>query len=76
MDNLRLAKLSEKFYDNDANSVIRHCFLLMAGQDEIIDSGFTLKASANIFDDPDVVKVIDVKIRLEMFVIETFPDLI
>lgn len=76
MDNLRLAKLSEKFYDNDAQPVVKHCFLLMAGQDEVLDSGFTFKASANIFDDPDVKKVIDVKIRLDMFVIEAFPDLI
>ena len=76
MDNLRLAKLSEKFYDNDAKSVIKHCFLLMAGQDEVIDSGFTIKALVNVFNDPDVYKVIDMRLRLDMFVIEAFPDLI
>jgi hypothetical protein len=48
----------------------------MAGHDEVLDSGFICKASANIFDDPDVKKVIEVKIRLDMFVIEAFPDLI
>lgn len=44
MDNLRLAKQSERFFDDDAKAVVKHCFLLMAGQDEVRDSGFTVKA--------------------------------
>jgi hypothetical protein len=31
MDNLRLAKHSERFFDDDAKAVVKHCFLLMAG---------------------------------------------
>lgn len=53
MDNLRLAKNSEKFVDNESlQSVVRQCFLLMAATSGDKQSGFSISLAFNNFDDP------------------------
>lgn len=77
MDNLRLAKDSDKFMDSDTLvPVVRQCFMLMAATSGLEESGFTVSLAFNVFDDPAVSKVVDVKVRLDEFIVEAFPDLI
>lgn len=75
MDNILLAQKSEKYLDDSKTTAIKHCWLLSSGQDQN-ESCFTIKTVINVFEDKQLVKTLDVKVRQEEFAIEVFPNLL
>ena len=52
MDNHRLASRSEIFIDDDGTKIVKRCFLLAVGDDDIAGNALSLTLSYNIFDEP------------------------
>ena len=54
MDNPRLASRSEVFYDDDQVKIIKRCYFLAIGDDDLSGNALTFVLSFNIFDEPSV----------------------
>ena len=52
MDNPRLDARSETFFNDDGIKIIKRCYFLAIGDDDITGNGFTLVLSYNAFDEP------------------------
>lgn len=76
MDNFRLSRNSEQYFDMEGRLIVKQCWMLMAGAHNENDNGFYIKSSFNVFDDPEVSKVVEVKVKMDEFIIEAYPDLV
>ena len=76
MDNPRLASRSETFYDDEDLKIIKRCFVLAIGDDDITGNAFQVVISMNIFDEPDMQKNIEVRAKLSNLIIETCPEIL
>lgn len=76
MDNPRLASRSETFYDDEGLKIIKRCFVLAIGDDDITGNAFQVVLSMNIFDEPDAQKNIEVRAKMSNLIIETCPEIL
>ena len=53
MDNVRLANRSEIFQDDDGIKIVKRCYLLAIGDDDLTGNAFSVVISINAFDEPD-----------------------
>ena len=74
MNNPRLVKRSEQFADQDHNHVDKQCFFLLAGETDTA-SGLSISAFFNVFDDPHIRKLAELKIKVDELVVEVYPHL-
>lgn len=76
MDNPRLANRSETFNNDDGIKVIKRCYFLAIGDDDLTGNAFSLVLSYNVFDEPTVQKKIEVKIKQSNVIIELCPEIL
>lgn len=76
MDNPRLAKRSETFLNDDGVKVIKRCYFLAIGDDDLTGNAFSLVLSYNVFDEPTVQKKIEVKVKTSNVIIELCPEIL
>lgn len=74
MNNPRLVKRSAQFADQDLNHVDKQCFFLLAGETDTA-SGLSISVAFNVFDDPQVRKLAEVRVKLDELVVEVYPHL-
>jgi hypothetical protein len=55
--------------------VDKQCFFLLAGETDT-SSGISISGAFNIFDDPQVRKLADLRIKLDELVVEIYPHLV
>ena len=53
MDNYRLASRSETFLDDDGTKIVKRCYFLAIGDDDIQGNALSLVLSYNIFEEPN-----------------------
>merc|ERR1719362_704367 len=76
MDNPRLVARSETFSNDDGVKVIKRCYFLAIGDDDLTGNAFSLVLSFNVFDEPTVQKKIEVKIKTANVIIELCPEIL
>ena len=76
MDNPRLDARSETFFNDDGIKIIKRCYFLAIGDDDITGNGFTLVLSYNAFDEPTSQKKMEVKIKTSNVIIELCPEIL
>lgn len=76
MDNPRLAARSETFCNDDGIKVIKRCYFLAIGDDDLTGNAFSLVLSFNVFDEPTVQKKIEVKMKTANVIIELCPEIL
>ena len=50
--------------------------MVMTSEKENSGSGLTLNACFNVFDDPEITKTVDIKINVNEFIMEVYPNFI
>jgi hypothetical protein len=76
MDNPRLASRSEIFEDDEGVKIIKRCFYLAIGDDELTGDALSVVLSFNMFDEPSVTKRAEVRVKLTNIIVETCPDVL
>lgn len=76
MDNPRLADRSEVFNDDEGVKIVKRCFFLAIGDDDLADNAFILQLGFNVFDEPHIQRDIKVNIKLSNVIIELCPALL
>ena len=52
MDNPRLASRSEIFEDDEGVKIVKRCYFLAIGDDDLSGNAFSVYCTYNIFDEP------------------------
>ena len=76
MDNPRLNSRSETFLNDDGLKIIKRCYFLAIGDDDITGNAFSLVLSINALDDPTNQKKVEVKIKTAQVIIELCPEVL
>lgn len=73
MDNPKLAALSTTFTDDQNCQIDKRCICLILGE-RSDSNAFTISASINIFDEPQVKKKLDARAQLYHVIVEMCPE--
>ena len=76
MDNPRLASRSEIFEDDEGVKIIKRCYFLAIGDDDLTGNAISVVLSFNVFDEPSVIKRAEVRVKLTNVIVETCPDVL
>ena len=76
MDNVRLANRSEIFQDDDGIKIVKRCYLLAIGDDDLTGNAFSVVISINAFDEPDQQQKLEIKAKLANVIIEWCPEVL
>ena len=76
MDNVRLAMRSEIFHDDEGVKIIKRCYLLAIGEDDMTSNAISVVLSMNIFDEPSEQKRLEVRVKMANLIVETCPEVL
>jgi len=76
MDNPRLNVRSETFLNDDGVKIIKRCYFLAIGDDDLTGNAFSLVLSYNAFSEPTTQKNIEMKMKTANVIIELCPEVL
>lgn len=76
MDNPRLASRSEIFVDDQGVKIIKRCYFLAIGDDDLTGNALQVIVSFNAFDEPAVIKKLEIRAKLTNVIVETCPEVL
>ena len=71
-----MANRSEIFQDDDGIKIVKRCYLLAIGDDDLTGNAFSVVISINAFDEPDQQQKLEIKAKLANVIIEWCPEVL